>query len=65
MNVVLTEFKCRLKQSEEKLKGIGEDINKLKAMLSSKVDRKDEKMTEARIFVESMIAELWNQSESS
>ena len=65
MNVVLTEFKCRLKQSEEKLKGIGEDVNKLKAMLSSKVDRKDEKMTEARIFVESMIAELWNQSESS
>ena len=65
MNVVLTEFKCRLKQSEEKLKGIGEDINELKAMLSSKVDRKDEKMTEARIFVESMIAELWNQSESS
>ncbi|KAK4588964.1 hypothetical protein RGQ29_019818 [Quercus rubra] len=56
MNVVLTEFKCRLEQSEEKPKGIGEDINKLKAMFSSKVDRKDKKMTEARIFVESMIA---------
>ncbi|KAL4627779.1 hypothetical protein ACB092_05G190400 [Castanea dentata] len=65
MNVVLTEFKCCLEQSEEKLKGIWEDINKLKAMFSSKVDRKDEKMTEAQIFVESMIAELWNQSESS
>ena len=53
MNVVLTEFKCRLEQSEEKLKGIGEDINKLKAMFSSNLDRKDKKMTEARIFVES------------
>ena len=65
MNVALSDFICDLKKYEEKLKRIGEDINKLKAMVSSKQERKDEKMTETWIVVESMIAELWNQSESS
>ena len=46
MNVALSDFICDLKKYEEKLKRIGEDINKLKAMVSSKQERKDEKMTE-------------------
>ena len=65
MNVALSKFICDLKKYEEKLKGIREDINKLKVMVSFKQEHKDEKMTETWIFVESMIAELWNQSEYS
>ena len=61
MNVALSKFIFDLKKYEEKLKGIREDINKLKVMVSFKQEHKDEKMTETWIFVESMMAELWNQ----
>ena len=50
---------------EEMLIRIGEDISKLKAMFSSNLQSKDDKMTNILNFVESMIIELWNQSESS
>ena len=63
--VELSTFKCGLKQSEEMLIRIGEDISKLKAMFSSNLQSKDDKMTNILNFVESMIIELWNQSESS
>ena len=63
--VELSTFKCGLKQSEEMLIRIGEDISKLKAMFSSNLQSKDDKMTNILNFVESMIVELWNQSESS
>ena len=43
MKEKLTAYKCGLKQSEEMLKGIGENINILKAIFSSKLDCKDEK----------------------
>ena len=63
--VELSTFKCGLKQSEEMLIRIGEDISKLKAMFSSNLQSKDDKMTNILNFVESMIVELRNQSESS
>ena len=63
--VELSTFKCGLKQSEEMLIRIREDISKLKAMFSSNLQSKDDKMTNILNFVESMIIELWNQSESS
>ena len=63
--VELSTFKCGLKQSEEMLICIGEDISKLKAMFSSNLQSKDDKMTNILNFVESMIVELRNQSESS
>ena len=51
MNVEQSTFKCGLKQSEEMLIRIGEDINKLKAMFSSNLQCKDYKMTNILNFV--------------
>ena len=53
--VELSTFKCGLKQSEEMLIRIGEDISKLKAMFSSNLQCKDDRMTNILNFVESMI----------
>ena len=61
MKVELAAYKCGLKQSEEMLKVIGENINILKAIVSSKLDCKDEKMIDDLYFMESMIVRYWNK----
>ena len=55
MKEKLTAYKCGLKQSEEMLKDIGENINILMAIFSSKLDCKDEKTIDDLHFTESMI----------
>ena len=61
MKEKLTAYKCGLKQSEEMLKDIGENINILMAIFSSKLDCKDEKTIEDLHFTESMIVRYWNK----
>jgi len=61
MKVKLAAYECGLKQSEEMLKGIGENINILKAIFSSKLDCKDEKTIDELHFMESMIVRYWNK----
>ena len=61
MKEKLAAYRCGVKQSEEMLKGIGENINILKAIFSSKLDCKDEKTIDNLHFTESMIVRYWNK----
>lgn len=61
MNVELAAYKCGLKQSKEMLKDVGENIDILKEILSSKLDCKDEKTIDDLHFMESMIVRYWNK----